>query len=267
MMRPLLYRVYAAPHTQGGKLVSVFPAAEGDLQALAAAAGTPLSAFLERLDQHGAHLRVFTPTREKGESDSAAIAALHQLFAAGLIPDVTDVHMAGQKYAAQLCGGEWLLKQPDVTVTDAPGADFNPLGFAPEHACVASAGRPNLLLEVPDLATLQMLTPDADAIERINRATDTTGLILYTLEAERADVSFRAFGPLKGFYEDAASSNMFACLVGGLSVRGLLPPEEALVRGLQFRPGSPSRLSAQYVPQAGGISEVWVGGSALRLEE
>ena len=60
---PLPYRVYAAPRTEGGKLVSVFVSAEGDLQAQATRAGTPLSVFVERLDDTGAHLRVFTPTR------------------------------------------------------------------------------------------------------------------------------------------------------------------------------------------------------------
>ena len=174
--------------------------------------------------------------------------------------------MKGEEFPAQLCGGEWLLKQGDVSVSDVSDADFGALSFVPKYVQIAASGRPNLLLEVPDLATLQALTPDADAIRQLGQATDTTGLIVYTLEAPRADVSFRAFGPLKGFYEDAASSNMFACLVGALSVRGLLPPNEPLVRGLQHRPGLPSRLSAQYVPQAGGASDVWVGGSAVRLD-
>ncbi|MDB5044811.1 MAG: phenazine biosynthesis PhzC/PhzF protein [Deinococcus sp.] len=300
-MTPLPYRVYAAPRTEGGKLVSVFPSAAGDLQALAATAGTPLSVFIERLDEHGAHLRVFTPEREKGESDSAALAALHHLFAAGQIPDVSSVHMNGQEFPAQLCGGEWLLGQGDVHVsdaplggpltpllsaaplslpsrvgplhrgrgelhTDAPTADFSILGFTPEHVQIASSGRPNLLLEVPDLATLTRLTPDAESVRQLGQATGTTGLIVYTLEAPRADVSFRAFGPLKGFYEDAASSNMFACLIGALSVRGLLPPNEPLVRGLQMMPGLPSRLTAQYVPQADGASDVWVGGNETLIE-
>ncbi|GGR24876.1 PhzF family phenazine biosynthesis protein [Deinococcus ruber] len=262
MMTPLLYRVYAAPRTEGGKLVSVFPAAEGELQAQAAAAGTPLSVFIEQVNEDGAHLRVFTPERDKGESDSAALAALHHLFAAGQIPDVSSVWMKGQEFPAQLCGGEWLLKQGDVSVSGVLDAEFGALGFTPEYVQIASTGRPNLVVQLPDLASLQALAPDADALRQLGQATGTTGLIVYTLQAPRADVSFRAFGPLKGFYEDAASSNMFACLVGALSVRGLLPEHEPLVRGLQHMPGLPSRLTAQYVPQPGGAGDVWVGGAA-----
>ncbi|WP_420596159.1 PhzF family phenazine biosynthesis protein [Deinococcus sp.] len=264
---PTLYRIYAAPRTEGGKLVSVFPTAEGDWQAQAKKAGTPLSVFIERLDDHGAHLRVFTPTRDKGDSDSAAIAALSDLQTAGQIADVSSVWMKGEEYPAQLCGGEWLLKQGDVSVLDTPEADFGPLAIQPQHVQIATTGRPNLLADMPSLNALTDFQPDVDTIRQLGRETNTTGLILYTLDTERADVAFRAFGPLKGFTEDAASSNMFACLVGALSVLGALPENEPLVRGLQMMPGVPSRLSAQYAPQPGGASDVWVGGAARRLNE
>ncbi|GAA4019803.1 PhzF family phenazine biosynthesis protein [Deinococcus rubellus] len=266
-LSPLPYRVYAAPRTEGGKLASLFVSAGGDLQAQAARAGTPLSVFIERLDEHGAHLRVFTPTRDKGDSDSAALVALHHLYAEGRVPDVSSVWMNGQEYPAQLCGGEWLLKQGDVSVTGAPDTDFGPLRIQPEHVQVASAGRPNLVVGVPSLDVLTHFRTDVEALSQLGRETQTTGFILYTLDAERTDVAFRAFGPLRGFDEDAASSNMFACLVGALSMRGALPEGEPLVRGLQMMPGVPSRLSAQYAPQAGGASDVWVGGTASRLNE
>ncbi|TSA83039.1 PhzF family phenazine biosynthesis protein [Deinococcus detaillensis] len=259
------YRVYAAPRTEGGKLVSLFTAAEGDLQAQAEQAGTPLSVFIEATDAGGARLRVFTPLRDKGESDSAALAALSHLHAAGQIADVSSVWMNGQEFPAQLCGGEWLLKQGDVSVSAAPGADVSGLGLTSELIQIASTGRPNLILELPTLEALTAFQPDFEQIKQLGRATATTGLIVYTLEAERAEVSLRAFGPLKGFDEDAASSNMFACLVGAISVRGALPQDEPLVRGLQMMPGQPSRLSAQYLPQSSGASEVWVGGAARRL--
>ena len=272
-LSPIAYRVYAAPTTEGGKLVSLFPAAEGDLQAQAARAGTPLSVFISALDDSGAHLRVFTPTRDKGESDSAALAALHHLYAAGQIADISSVWMNGQELPAQLCGGEWLLRQGDVSVTDAPQIelsgrlDLNELRQDLTYAQIAAAGRANLVVGLPTLTSLTSWHPDAEAIRQLGRETGTTGLILYSLDAGRADVAFRAFGPLRGFDEDAASSNMFACLVGALSVRRALPDSEPLVRGLQLMPGAPSRLSAQYAPQVGGAGDVWVGGAARRLGE
>ncbi|WP_293915192.1 PhzF family phenazine biosynthesis protein, partial [Deinococcus sp.] len=217
------YRVLSPADVLGGKTVTVFPDASGDLQARAGAAGTPLSVFVEQLDGLSAHLRVFTPTRDKGESDSAALAALSWLFGQGQIADVASVWMKGQEVPAQLCGGEWLLLQGDVSMKAVPDEDFSSLGFTPSSVQIAQTQRPNLLLQIGSLAELDALQLDMDAVREVGERTGTTGLVVYTLDAGRADVAFRAFGPLRGFDEDAASSNMFACLVGALSVRRALP--------------------------------------------
>ena len=206
-------------------------------------------------------VRVFTPEREKGESDSASIAAL--TFAQGGLLDMTEVHSGEAATPAQLCGGEWLLSQGRVGVQESRLPDsLNWPGTGAVH--VASTGRPNLLVELPDLGTLERFVPEAGAIGDLGRATHTTGLILYTTAPlptgqGRADVCFRAFGPLRDFLEDAASSNMFACLTGVLGQRALLPAGSNMIRGAQRQPGAPSRLTAQY----GRPGEpVWVGGSA-----
>lgn len=262
---PVLYRVLSVPDLPGGKAVAVFSDAAGDLQARAAAAGAPLSVFIETADMTGVTLRVFTPTKEKGSSDSGALAALAFLQERGGLLDVVDVRMGGEVLPAQLCGGEWLLRQGEVRAAAAPSVDLSPLGLEPRTVQVASAGRPNLIVEVADLAALDAFTPDAEAIAAVNRTTDTTGLVLYAPGGPaRAEVSFRAFGPLKGFLEDGASSHMFACLVGTLGAQGRLPTDLNLLRGAQRLPGAPSRLTAQFTVLAHGV-DVWVGGRAERL--
>ena len=266
--QPALYRTLSPARVPGGKLVSVFVDASGDLQARAAAAGTPLSVFVQSASVSDVALRVFTLTREKGESDSGAVAALTALSVSGEMLDVADVQMNGETTPAQLCGGEWLLRQGDVTVQAiSPGGVAERLGLDMVGTVhTAQIARPNLAVEVGSLETLQSFSPDAEAVKALGLATDTSGLLMYVLggvpELGHAAVSFRAFGPLRGFDEDAASSNMFACLVGVLGARGLLP-EGNLLRGLQLMPGQPARLSAQYVAQPGGASDLWVGGSAL----
>ena len=271
--QPARYRVLSPARVQGGKLVSVFMDAEGDLQARAASIGTPLSVFVQAASVSDVTLRVFTPTREKGESDSGAVAALTALSLPGQMLDVADVQMGGpdgsaQTTPAQLCGGEWLLRQGDVTVQQVDADDVaERLGLTsigPVHT--ARIARPNLAVELDSLEALQSFVPDTEALRALGLATDTTGLLLYVLggvpELGHAVASFRAFGPLRGFDEDAASSNMFACLVGVLGARSLLPEEAGLLRGLQLMPGQPARLSAQYVAHSSGASDVWVGGSA-----
>lgn len=266
---PLLFRALSDGGA-GGKRVAVFTKA-GDEQARAAASGAPLSVFVQTADPTGLRLRVFTPTREKGSSDSAAIAALSAVQAqAGLLdivevtqgdPNAGGADAGGEIQSAQLCGGEWVLRQGLTTAREVQ-ADLSPIGLAGRGAWVGSTGRPNLVVEVPTLATLEAFMPDDAAISEVNRMTDTTGLVLYTPGGPgRVDVSFRAFGPLKGFSEDAASSNMLACLIGVLGLRGQLPEGANLLRAAQRRPGQPARLTAQFAPLRDGV-EVWVGGRA-----
>lgn len=264
---PTLYRVLSPPDSLGGKLVAVFAEAAGDLQARAAAAGAPLSVFMEAADVGNVTLRVFTPTREKGGSESGALAALAFLQARGDLLDVVDVTVGGEVLPAQLCGGEWLLRQGDVRVTQAPALDLSALGIQAEKVQIASAGRLNLVVEVADGAALEAFDPDAEAMATVNRASSTTGLILHAPGGpDRAGVSFRAFGPLRGFLEDAASSHMFACLVGALGAGGHLPANVNMLRGAQRMPGQPSRLTAQFKATLNGAADLWIGGRAERLD-
>lgn len=262
------YRVFAPPSQQGGKLVAVEPAAGADALARAQDSGAPLTSFVESTEPGRVRLSLFTPTRQKGSSDSGAIAALAALQ--GQLPDALDIEMGGETLAAQLCGGEWLLLQGDAPARPVE-VQLGALGLDGCPAWVTDAGRPNLAVELPGLEALTAFTPHEEAIAAVNRATGTTGLLLFVpggapaLGMARADVSFRAFGPLKGFLEDAASSNMFASLCGVLSVAGLLPEGADQIRGAQLMPGSPARLTAQFTPAPGGALGVWVGGNAVRV--
>lgn len=232
------------------------------MQARAAEAGAPLSVFVHSASVSEVSLRVFNPVREKGSSDSAAIAALTHLHADLL--DVAEVGMGGETWPAQLCGGEWLLRQgvPQVRQVEA---NLSPICLSAEPCWSSSLGRPNLVVEVDDLAALDAFTPDAEAISTLGQTTGTTGLILFTAGAPgRADLSFRAFGPLRGFLEDAASSNMLACAVGVLGAAGRLPQGTNLLRAAQRMPEHPARLSVQFGTVEGG-TEVWVGGGAVPL--
>lgn len=255
------YDVFKAGDLVGGKRVMVFADAAGDLQARAAQAGVALSVFIEQSSMGSLHLRVFTPTHAKGESDSASVAAL--VHCQGQLADVAEVITGTQTTPAQLCGGEWLLQQG---VVQAHASDIKTSVAGARQVHVSWVNRPNLLVELASLAELDAFKPDAQSIAELGQVSQTTGLILYTLEQPkngpqcRAEVCFRAFGPLKGFLEDAASSNMFACLTGVLAQRGLLPADGNIIRGAQRMPGQPARLTAQY----GAASEaIWVGGQAV----
>lgn len=292
-----VYRVFPAGDGGGGKRVAVFLEAgladsggqagdrrPGERQARAASAGTPLSVFVEPQPGGAVLVDSFTPTAPKGSSDSGAVAALAFLQAHQTLPDALDVQTVGgdtvssETVSAQLCGGEWLLLQGDVNLTPldgpldggvTPASALARAGLGGARAWITSAGRANLAVQVDSVSALEAFTPDPASIEALNAATGTTGLIVFTPGGpdgadRRADVSFRTFGPLRGFLEDAASSNMFACLVGVLCAAKLLSPDINVIRGAQRRPGQPARLTAQFTPVPGGAAGVWVGGAAWR---
>lgn len=264
------YQLFWPVVGEGGKVVAVTAEEDSDFQAVADASQAPSTAFIIYCDAEQLTLRVFTSKGEKGASDSASLAALNFMMARGATGDTFDVNTNGQLIAAQWCTNEWLLQQGVVHVK-AIAADVEPLGIhavLPVHS--AHTARTNLVVQVPDLSTLDDFVPDVAIIEALNQATDTTGLILYTLEApadgrqHRADFSFRCFGPLKGFVEDAASSNMLACLTGVLLEQKHVDVEAQMWRAAQRKPGQPSLLSVQC---AGPGQPVWVGGQAIILDK
>ncbi len=284
---PFLYRVLAAPDAAtGGKHIAVFESADtakGNLQAQAQDAGAGVSVFIDKVVPEGVFLEVYSPAGRKGESDSGALAALRHLQERGDVADLASVWMDGQEFAAQLCGGEWLLKQGQAqasvlaldpaqatAVVGLRAADVRPNTPLVRSATLnadGSLGRANLLLAVTDHAALDRAQPQPEAIAGLNRDTDTLGLIVYTVPGRlREDTDFRYFAPLKNITEDNASSNTFATLVAGLSVLGLLSAKEPVFRASQgYAQGKPSRLTAQATLYAGGANDLWVGGQAQKV--
>lgn len=261
MTEATLYHVLPGPDGSGGKPVAVIGDASGNLQTRARASGAPLTVFVREVSPTSLVLDAHTPAGPKGFSDTAALAALFHLGEA--LGDVAEIEMGGEAMTAQRCGGDWLLRQGEVEVA---GVDAGLSGVGVEDGRVwrASAGRPNLVIEISEPA-LHAFAPDADAISALNRATDTTGLVLFAAGGPRGvAATFRTFGPLKGFLEDAASCNMAACLVGALGAANLLPDDTNLVRLSQAMPGCPARLSAQFGPGHGGL-DVWIGGRATPI--
>lgn len=265
------YQLFWPSVGEGGKVVAVTAEKKADFQAIAKVAQAPNTAFVTQCSAEQLTLRVFTPKGEREASDSASLAALNFMMARGAIGDTCDVNMGGQLTAAQWCTNEWLLQQGVVQVEAVEHANIEPLGVNviwPIHS--AHTARTNLVIQVSDLSTLDHFVPDAAVIETLNKATDTTGLILYALEApvdgpqRRVDFSFRCFGPLKGFVEDAASSNMLACLTGVLLEKKQLDVEAQMWRAAQRKPGQPSVLSVQC---AGPGLPVWIGGQAIESAE
>ncbi|MFI9103727.1 PhzF family phenazine biosynthesis protein [Streptomyces fildesensis] len=83
-------------------------------------------------------------------------------------------------------------------------------------ACIATVGRPRLLLPVPTRSALAALTPDLD---RLAAACDRLGLLGAFVHAPMSPsgrVAARMFAPSIGVPEDIANANSSACLAAHL---------------------------------------------------
>ncbi|HEX5204499.1 MAG TPA: PhzF family phenazine biosynthesis protein [Actinoplanes sp.] len=125
------------------------------------------------------------------------------------------------------------------------------IGVATEAgaACVATLGRPRLLLPVADRATLAGLTPDR---ERLRATTERFGLLgcyVYSSPDAEGRAAARMFAPAIGVPEDIANANGTACLAAHLGLDVRIDMGDSL--------GSPATVIARSRP--GGIL---VGGVA-----
>jgi trans-2,3-dihydro-3-hydroxyanthranilate isomerase len=140
------------------------------------------------------------------------------------------------------------------TVVSALGADP---GTVVGGCCVASVGRPRILVEVIDREVLATLVPD---MTRLREACDRLGLLgcyVYSTPSAGRRVAARMFAPSIGVPEDIANANSTACLAAYLAGRGL----PALQADMGDSLGQPSTITATVRPGRGGPL-VRVGGSA-----
>jgi len=117
-------------------------------------------------------------------------------------------------------------------------------------ACVATLGRPRLLLPVADRDRLAALRPDLD---RLRAATDRIGLLgcyVHTIPDAEGRAAARMFAPSIGVPEDIANANSTACLAAHLGADLRVDMGDSL--------GSPATVTAS-APTDGSIL---VGGIA-----
>jgi PhzF family phenazine biosynthesis protein len=290
-MNVFKYTVFAANSSEGaGKRVAVIESGElkdHEFQKLARESSEPLTVFITNSSKTGIRLRVFTPSKDKGESDSGALAALEHL-SLNLESEV-NVMMTETMQAKRILDTWYLLQgdarayRDDVAAVDtyAPIAlDLSPNDASLEFPIAsATISRPNLIVPVKSFEILDSINPNLEAIAKINEQTNTRGLIAVFINPEAlkhpgsnpprssAWVDFRYFAPLKNISEDNASSNTFATLVGYMAFVGLLPEGEYSVRAAQgYKMGLPSELFAFCDSLETRANAVWVGGRIRKVK-
>ncbi|GIE02264.1 hypothetical protein Adu01nite_36140 [Paractinoplanes durhamensis] len=90
-------------------------------------------------------------------------------------------------------------------------------GVDAASGCVATLGRPRLLLAVPDRASLAALAPDMDRLRAATEAFGLLGCYVHTPPDDGGRCAARMFAPAIGVPEDIANANSTACLATHLA--------------------------------------------------
>ena len=242
-----------------------------------------------------AHVRYFTPKAEVelcGHATVATFALLHRL---GLASGHCLCHTLAGDLAVE--AGERVMMQMSTpriieTIKDTD-AIYKALGIDQHPTLpvqVAYSGLADIMIPVPDVATLNALQPDMEAVAAITKEHDTTSFHVFALPTQtikqscptagsglehrlfksnmrknnQAITAFvRDFGPLYGIPEESATGTANAALTHYLAVNGVIPQQGdfAFLQGEAM--GRPSVVATRI--DADGT--VYVGGTAAVVAE
>ncbi len=250
------------------------PLSDAERRAIPRLVGTSHVAFISAEPDHDgaprAALRFFTATGELpgcGHGTVAALAVLAQRSGDGEFRG--SVSAGGRSFAGQARrdGADQLaafdpgpveLREATTDerelVLDALGHDS---GILAAEVCVASVGRPRLLVPVIGKETLAGLRPDHD---RLRSGCDRLGLLgayVYSAPDSGGRLSARMFAPSIGVPEDIANANSTGCLAAHLLGQGINELSVDMGDAL----GRPATVLATARETGAGI-EIRAGGAA-----
>jgi trans-2,3-dihydro-3-hydroxyanthranilate isomerase len=140
-------------------------------------------------------------------------------------------------------------------------AVLNALGDDPEvlepGICVASLGRPRLLVPLSTPAAVVRLRPDHDQLRDVCDRLGLLGCYVHSVPTPEGRLSARMFAPSIGVPEDIANANSTACLVASLAQRNIARINVDMGDSL----GSPATITATTRPSRWG-AQIRVGGAA-----
>jgi trans-2,3-dihydro-3-hydroxyanthranilate isomerase len=217
-------------------------------------------------------LRFFTATGELPACGHGTVAALSFLAdRAGTGHYEATLRTSGRVFAGRVFAGRVFAGRAEA-VQGGFGAAFDPgrvelrepvvgecdavlaaLGVGATDLCVASVGRPRLLVAVPARSDLDAIAPDLDRLRDACEYLRLLGCYVYCAPNGAGRVAARMFAPAVGVGEDIANANSTACLAARLGRDISVDMGDWL--------GSPSTITANVRHDGAGV-QVRVGGRA-----
>lgn len=252
----------------GVVLLDSFPSEEL-MRKIAAELRYSETAFIRQHSAQEFTVRYFTPEAEVDLCGHATIASFFVLFHKGLASGKCLCHtLAGD---LNIEAGERVMMQmarPRIVATiDETEEIYLALGvkgYRPTMPVqIVYAGLPDIMLSLPDVATLQSVQPDMEAIKSITKRHEAVSIHPFAFGNDGFTAHVRDFAPLYGIPEESATGTANASLTHYLQQCGCIGEEAECVFIQGEAMGRPSVVATRL--QCDG--NLYVGGTAAIVAE
>lgn len=228
------------------------------------------TAFVKRHSAQEFTIRYFTPKAEVELCGHATIASFFLLHQKGLASGHCLCHTKASNLRIE--AGEKVMMQmakPRIVATVAETEEvYQALGvknYRPTMPVqIVYAGLPDLMIPLPDVATLQALQPDMQAVSEITRQLEAISFHVFAFDNDGYTAHVRDFAPLYDIPEESATGTANASLTYYLQQFGCLGSEAecSFIQGEAM--GRPSvvvtRIQANGKPFVGGTAAIVAEG-------
>ncbi len=225
------------------------------------------TAFVRRLSPTEYHARYFTPKAEVelcGHATIATFSLLHQLHLAE--GDCLCHTLAGD---LRIEVGERVMMQmaaPSIVATleatDEIYRAFGVTGYQPTLPVqIAYSGLPDIMIPVADVATLNGLQPDMEAVADITQRHEAVSFHVFAFGDDGYTAHVRDFAPLYDIPEESATGTANAALTHYLAVNGVIPRQG----GFAFLQGEAMGRPSVVATRIAADGKIYVGGTAYVL--
>lgn len=222
-------------------------------------------------DNHAftAHVRYFTPAAEVELCGHATVASFVLLHKLGMAQGRCRYHtLAGD---LEVEAGERVMMQMAMPRIVDTITDNEPVYHAIGLDCyrpalpvqIAYSGLADIMIQIPDAATLNSLQPDMAAIAAITKARNAVSFHVFALADDGYTAHVRDFAPLYNIPEESATGTANAALTHYLVVNGVIPRQGDFVFLQGEAMGRPSVVATRIVTDGA----VYVGGTAAVVAE
>lgn len=227
--------------------------------------------FVRRAARNVWHLRYFTPRGEVNLCGHATVAAFTVLFRRWIAEGPCRARtgagelevVAGPEVMMQMAAPSIVSTLGDANTREVLCAvglgDSTPVELPVQ---VVSTGLPDVILPVADVATLNALRPDMEAVGALTQRLGAVSFHAFALADDGYTAHVRNFAPAYGIPEESATGTANGALTHYLATHGVIAPgDHRFLQGEAI--GHPSTVATCLAPDG----TVKVGGPAVIVAE